>query len=138
MAKINQKTFKLALGNSGGNQSIIAKKLQVTRGAITKFLSKNPKMRELLNMEAERIIDVAENVVNAAITNKESEDRLDTSKWKLLNSKRGKARGYGIKNEIEHSGKVFEVKITEVENASSTSESGDEQEAKTSVDGPSG
>ncbi len=138
MAKINQKTFKLALENSGGNQSIIAKKLQVTRGAITIFLSKNPKMRELCNMEAERIIDVAENVVNAAITNKASEDRLDTSKWKLLNSKRGKARGYGIKNEVEHSGKVFNVNITEVESAGSTSEPGDEQETERGVESPSG
>ncbi len=135
MARINQKTFKEALKNSGGNQARIALKLEVTRQAVGLYLKKNPKMRELLEQEAEMIIDIAEDNVNTDIMVHRD---VDSSKWKLLNSRRGKDRGYGAKNEIEHSGKVFEVKITEVESASSTSELGVEQKTETSVDGPSG
>ena len=98
MAKINQTTFKKALEGSGGNQSTIAQKLQVSRAAITKFLNKNPSMRELVNTEAERIIDVAENVIDADIVKGKN---IDSAKWKLLHSKRGKARGYGPRQEMD-------------------------------------
>ena len=101
MAKISKKTFKKALVNSGGNQSTIAKNLQKTRGAISIFLKKNPDMRELCDIEAERIIDVAENIVDSKIINDKD---LETAKWKLSNSRRGKERGYGQKQEVEHSG----------------------------------
>ena len=114
MAKINFKTFQEALKGSGGNQSIIAKKLQVTRGAVCIFLGKNPKMRKLLDLEAERIIDVAENLIDSDITN---EKNIDSAKWKLLNSKRGKNRGYGPKVEQELTGAVdnkIQVEIIEV------------------------
>jgi len=101
MARLNQKTFKEALIDSGGNQSIIARKLGKARSTITMYLNKNPKMRELLEAEAERVIDVAENIVDSEIVTKKD---LDTAKWKLTNSKRGKARGYGQKQELEHTG----------------------------------
>ena len=55
----------------------------------------------VLNIQGEIIIDVAENVVDAEITNKDSKERLETAKWKLLHSKRGKSRGYGQKQELE-------------------------------------
>ena len=98
MTRITQKTFKAALIDSGGNQSTIAQKIGVTRGAVNIYLTKNPNMRELLEIEAERIIDVAENVIDHDIvTNK----NIDSSKWKLTNSKRGKARGYGVKQEFD-------------------------------------
>jgi len=104
MTKITIKNFKEALKKSGGNQSIIAKRLGVTRGAITSFINRKPKMRELVEIEGERIIDVAENIVDSKITNDQD---LDTAKWKLINSKRGKARGYGNKTELEHSGETI-------------------------------
>ena len=121
MTRINQKNFKAALIDSGGNQSTIAKKIGVTRGAITHFLNKNPKMRELLEIEAERIIDVAENVIDHDIvTNRD----VDSSKWKLTNSKRGKARGYGFKQEMEVTGtaatfNLIEKSVEEIKDAKS-------------------
>ena len=108
MAKINIKKFKETLKGSGGNQSTIAQKLDVSRQAVSKFLSKNSKMRELLEEEAERIIDVAENVIDSDIVKGKN---IDSSKWKLLHSKRGKARGYGIKQEIDHSGEGLKITI---------------------------
>ena len=101
--RITQKKFKDVLKNSGGNQSTIAKAIGVSRSAITHFLNKYTEMRKLLEAEAERIIDVAENVVDHDIVKNRN---VDTAKWKLNNSKRGKQRGYGIKQELEMSGEI--------------------------------
>lgn len=119
MTRINQKTFKLALENSGGNQSIISKKIGVTRGAVTKFLNKYPKMKELCNIEGERIIDVAENILDHDITKGKS---LDSAKWKLLNSKRGKARGYGAKTELDVSDQRTRIIVDKANDANNTLE----------------
>ena len=101
MARITQKTFKEALKNSGGNQQRIAEKLEVGRSAVGMFLIRQPEMRKLLDAEAEKLIDYAEdNIATSVMVNKD----IDDSKWLLTNSKKGKARGWGIKQEIEHSG----------------------------------
>ncbi len=136
MARLNKKTFKEALIDSGGNQSIIARKLDKVRSTITMYLNKHPKMRKLLETEAERVIDVAENIVDKEIvTNKD----LDTAKWKLTNSKRGKARGYGQKQELEHigdQGVVFNLitkSVEEIKDAKSKrkpAQPGDKPEAR--------
>ncbi len=118
MAKLTEKTFKEALKNSGGNQSTIAKRLNKDRSTINKFLLKRPKMRELLEQESEIVIDVAENVVDHDITKNRS---VESAKWKLGNSKRGKARGYGAKSEVETTttnlgdGLTLEITIEEPE-----------------------
>ncbi len=109
---ITQKAFKNALEGSGGNQSTIAKRLGKVRSTITMFLNKKPKMRALLDAEAERIIDVAENILDFSITNDKD---LDSAKWKLTNSKRGKARGYGPKQELEHSGETHNTTFNLIE-----------------------
>lgn len=101
MTRINIKNFKEALKKSGGNQTIIATKLEVTRQAVSIYLIKNPKMKELCEIEGEKIIDAAENIIDSSINNDKD---IDSAKWKLLNSKRGKNRGYGPKTEIEHQG----------------------------------
>ncbi len=131
MARLNQKTFKEALIDSGGNQSIIARKLDKARSTITMYLNKYPKMRALCEAEAERVIDVAENIIDKEIvTNKD----LDTAKWKLSNSKRGKARGYGIKQEFEHTGETgvtfIEITKTAEEIKSGRKEDNSERKAK--------
>jgi len=108
MAKVNKKSFTKALVSSGGNQSLIAGRLEVTRGAVHQFLAKNQDMRELLETEAEEIIDVAEKLIDYDIRERNS---VDSAKWKLTNSKRGKSRGYGIKQEIEHSGEAVKIEV---------------------------
>ena len=127
MAKLNQKTFKEACKDSGGNQSIIARKLEKSRSTITMYLNKHPKMRALLETEAERIIDVAENVIDHDITKNKN---IDSSKWKLLNSKRGKSRGYGPKQETEISGSIKATKL-ELELIDGRSKSEDSVSKKT-------
>ena len=139
MAKLIQKTFKEALEGSGGNQSIIAKKLGKSRSTITKFLNKNPKMKDLLEIESERIIDVAENIIDHDITKNRN---IDSSKWKLLNSKRGKARGYGPKQELEHSGgsttfNLIEKSIEEIKNAKAKNKGSQKPDNKSKTSGNS-
>ena len=133
MARINQKTFKEALKNSGGNQARIALKLEVTRQAVGLYLKKKPKMRELLEHEAEMVIDIAEDNIDTDIVVHKD---IDSSKWKLSNSKRGKARGYGQKQEVEHLGKIFDVNVREVSNGTDRGKPGSEQETETGVGDP--
>lgn len=115
MARITQKTFKEALINSGGNQARIAEKMEVTRQAIGLFLKRNKGMRELLEEEADRLIEWAED--NIAVDVMVHKD-IDSSKWLLTNSKRGKNKGYGAKQELEHSGErphTFNLIVKSVE-----------------------
>lgn len=123
MAKITQKTFKEALKNSGGNQARIAEKLEVTRQAIGLYLKKNPKMRELLDQEAEFVIDVAEDNIDIDIV---THKNIDASKWKLLHSKKGKQRGYGVHSEL----KVENIGISDLEAIKAAQEAKEEDEKK--------
>jgi len=133
MAKINQKTFKAALVNSGGNQARIAEKLEVTRQAVGNFLKKNPKMRELLDEEAELVIDIAEDNIDIDIVVHKD---VDSSKWKLLNSKRGKARGYGQKQELDINDERKRIIIEKADNDNNKVET--KSETGTSPSTPAG
>ena len=130
MARISKKKFKAACRGSGGVGAIVAKAIGVGRSEISEYLKKHPEMRKFLDEEGERVIDISENIVDDRIINQRD---LDTAKWKLLNSKKGKARGYGSKQELEHSGKVFDVNIQEVKNGEDSSKPEVKQKAETSV-----
>lgn len=100
MATLSKKKFKEALPGSHGVQAVIARKLNLDRSTITKFLNKHPDMRNLCVQEREKIIDVAENRLFKAADNGE--------KWavdKIL-STIGKDRGYVETQNIDHSGRV--------------------------------
>lgn len=112
MVRITKKKFKEACVDSGGNQARIASKIGVSRQAINIFIKKHPELRELIENEAEKLIDVAEDNIDMDIMVKHD---IDSSKWKLLNSKKGKNRGYGIKNEIEHIGESIGVVFNLIE-----------------------
>lgn len=112
MTKITKANFTRYLQDTGGNQSVIAGKIGCSRSAVTLFLDKHPDMRALAEQEAERIVDFAENLIESDIANNKN---VDTAKWKLTNSKRGKARGYGLKTELEHSGGAQPITVNLVE-----------------------
>ena len=102
MARINKKKFKEACKGSGGVGSIVAKTIGVTRGAIYHYLEKHPEMRKFIDEEGEKIMDVAEHNIDKEIV----EGDIEVSQWVLLNRKRGKARGYGPKQQLEHLGEA--------------------------------
>lgn len=100
MTKITAARFKKALPGSYGVRSVIAKKLDVTRAAITMFLKRNPACKKLCDTEREKIIDVAENRLFAAANAGE--------KWaveKILKTI-GKSRGFDEKQEVEITGTI--------------------------------
>ena len=99
MGKITKKQFKTAIKGSGGVITIIAHILEKSRKAIYDFMGKNPEFKDLIEEEAERPIDLAETVLHRKLRNED----MDAVKLILLNSKRGRARGYGVKQEINAS-----------------------------------
>ena len=131
MAKVNIKTFKEALKNSGGNQARIAEKLEVSRVAVNQFLKKRPKMRELLDDAAELVIDVSEDNIDTSIMVHRD---IDSSKWKLLHSKKGKARGYGVKQELDIKDERTRIIIEKADDANNKMET--KPKAGTSTDSP--
>lgn len=94
--------FKEAVKGSRGIITIIAKNLGNSRKAIYDFMEKHPKMKELVEEEAEMPVDKAESVLHAKL----NEGDMDAVKLILLNHKRGRKRGYGVKHEVEHSGEI--------------------------------
>ncbi len=55
-------------------------------------------MRKFLDDEGEQILDIAEHNIDKEII----AGNIEASMWALLNRKRGKARGYGPKQEIDY------------------------------------
>ncbi len=132
MARISKKKFKEACTGSGGVQAVVAKAIGVTRQSICIYLKKNPDMKQLLDEEGEKVMDAAEHNIDRDIVAGD----IESSKWALTNRKRGKERGYGQKQEVEHLGKIFDVNIREVSNEKDNSEPGPKQETETSVGDP--
>ena len=125
MARINKKKFKEACTGSGGVQTVIAKSIGVTRQAIGLYLKKHPDMRKFVDEEGEKVIDVAEHNINKKIV----EGDVEISQWALTNRKRGKARGYGHKQEMEVTGtaatfNLIEKSVEEIKDAKTSSKSG--------------
>ena len=84
----------------------------VSKQAVSQYLKNNPDVKELCEIENDRIYDISENVVDHDITNNRS---VDTAKWKLTHTKKGKERGYGNRQEleVEHSGSVGILSLEE-------------------------
>ena len=134
MTRINKKNFKEACKGSGGVQTIIAKAIGVTRGAITKYLNKHPEMRSFVEEEGEKIMDVAEHNIDRDIVAGD----VDSSKWALTNRKRGKARGYGIKQEFDVSERRTRIVIEKANDANNTLETKPEAGASPGSSGQKG
>ena len=106
--RINQKNFKLAVEGTGGVQSAIASKLGVTRQSVNVYINKFPEMKELLDEERTKIVDMAENKLYVAAK--------DGQKWaieKILHTI-GKDRGLKEVQETEttHKGEGITLVIT--------------------------
>lgn len=98
---ITKAKFEKAIEDTGGIMSTIAKKLGVARRTVYNFVNKYPEFaKPLLQEEAERIKDLAENKVIVGI----NDGDLGTARWYL--STKAKDRGYGQKVEQELSGVV--------------------------------
>ena len=97
MTRITKTNFKKAAKNSGGNQARIAEKLEVTRAAVNQFIKRHPELRQIIDDEAEYVLDIAEDCIDTDILIRKD---VKTARWKLMNSKSGRARGYGQRQEV--------------------------------------
>ena len=129
MTKLSKKKVRAAIPGSFGIRAIIAKKCDVDRGTITRYLQKprNQNLVKEIEEERDKVLDVGEKKLIEAV------DRGEFPAIKFLLSTKGKLRGYVEKQEVEHSGKIFDVNIQEVANEEDSSKPGSKQEAKTSV-----
>ena len=100
MAKINKTKFKKAMEGSGGILANIARKLNVSRSAVTQFVQKHEDIRDLLIQEDENINDLAE----AKLITKLNEGDMQAIKFRLIT--KAKSRGYVERQEVEHSGET--------------------------------
>ena len=68
MATINKSKFIRACKGSGGLRATVAKKLDVERSTVTRYLQRYPEMQVYLDEEHEKINDLAENELYKKIT----------------------------------------------------------------------
>ncbi len=95
--KITFEKFKEAIENSGGIKLVISKKLGVSRMGLDKWLKKHPEAINLIENEAESLIDKAEFNLVVALNNREQ--------WatnKILETK-GRYRGWSSNPAIVNS-----------------------------------
>lgn len=96
MTRINKKVFIKAAKGTGGVQAVVAQRIGVERATISIYVKKNLWAREILEIEREKIVDLAENKLFKAADGGEQ--------WaieRILKSL-GKDRGYVEKQEIDH------------------------------------
>jgi len=120
MTKITKKLFKVALESSNGTRVDMSKRLKVTRGAVTIYLSKHPDMNKLLEKKRLSNIDRAEAEIFSQLEFEDDESptsaaniRQKASQFILKNL--GKGQGWVEKQEssIEHKGEQIRVIIEE-------------------------
>ena len=112
MTKINKKNFEIASKGSGGVGAVVARVLGVTRQAIYIYLKKHQEMREFLDEESQQILDIAEHNIDKEIM----AGNIEASMWALLNRKKGKARGYGPRQEMENIRSATTIQFIEMSN----------------------
>ena len=117
----NVSDYKKAIAASKGMQSDIAKRLKITRGAVTLFLINHPELREDINQKRESWIDEAEDEMFSQLRyNDYDKDpttaaRIRHNASKFILERLGKDRGFTEKTEssVEHKGEQIKIIIEE-------------------------
>ena len=91
-----------AIRGSAGIKATIMRKLGCSRNTVDNYLRRYATAQQAYEDELEALGDAAESLVVSDIV---SNRNVDTAKWYL--TKKHRARGYGDKTEIEHSGEVI-------------------------------
>ena len=85
-----------------GNVSAIARAYDVSRTAVYLWISASPTLQQALDDSRERMVDDAESVLYKQVV---QDQNMQAVMYVLNNSPQAKRRGWGPKQEIEHSGK---------------------------------
>ena len=111
MARITMQNFKDSCEGSGGNQSLIAQRLECTRQAVSLFIQRNKKAKTLLEDARGKILDKALSNVDQAIVDGD----LKTSQWYLERKSEEFKQKMSVDQKTEHSGTIGGDKKYEVE-----------------------
>ena len=98
-ARINRTKIKSAIPDSGGIVAIVARKAGYSWGAVRDFIREDPELSRLMQDEAERVNDAAENTIIAKIM--DGDDAA--ARWWLARTRRAK---FGENVSVNLSGKV--------------------------------
>lgn len=98
-----------AIEGTGGIISSVAKRLGCSWATAEKFIKKFDESKEAYNNEKEKLLDLAENTMIAAM----QEGNLDAAKYYL--GKKGQERGYQDTQKVDHVHKIYN--LTEEEEA---------------------
>lgn len=129
MAKLNRTKVKKAIDGCYGVLSTVARRCDVTRAAIYKFINKpkNKDIASLIKKDGERIIDIAENKLFESIKGGDKKDIQFFLKTK------GKDRGYVEKQEIISQSKSdVKIDLSEFKEYVEEKESGTDNKASVS------
>ena len=110
MTKLSKKKVRNAIPGSLGIYAIIAKRCEVKRSSITRFLKKerNKNVLQEIEEEREKILDVGERKLIELI------NQGEFPAIKFMLSTKGKGRGYVEKQEIEHIGTSATIQLIEM------------------------
>ena len=87
--------FLKAVENSGGIQSVIAKRMGITPTSLCEWLKRNPEFYKYLEEEDNKRVDTAITTITKDLGN------IETAKWFLLKYKKGREKGYNDKPETQ-------------------------------------
>ena len=104
-------TMLQAIEGSGGITLTVATRLQCDWITAKRYIQKWETTRMAFEAEGEKVLDIAESVVNCNIQlayqkQNETQEPVDAGDAKWLLSRKGKARGYADKLEQEYSGVI--------------------------------
>lgn len=89
----------------GGLVYPAARHLEVSRGALVRYIDRHPEAKAAMEAGREQTIDQAESillrVIEGSLQGCTPRDRMDAAKIVLMNLDRGRKRGYGEKIEQE-------------------------------------
>lgn len=97
---ITEDKFKQAVEGSRGKITEIARQIGVSRLSIYNYMEKHEWAKELVEEEAEKIVDMAEDALYEHLR----AGNMKAVETVLLKHKRGRERGYGEKQELQHTG----------------------------------
>ena len=102
-SRVTKARFLKAVEGTGGILTMIAQKLNCSRGTVYIFINRNPDMQKIIDQEREKILDVAQHNVYSRINSGD----WDATRY-LLNTL-GKQRGFTTSMEVEHKGEVNNI-----------------------------
>jgi len=112
----NKSEYKEAIEKSNGTNTDISRILGITPQAVSHYRKKSKDINQLIKDKRMELIDKAENVGADLLEFHDSDNPSQAASIRLresqyVRSRLGKDKGWVEKQEVEHSGRIAEIKI---------------------------